>query len=104
MRSKKSCLSRRYKSKNSSNFKLMVIITYGCDGVFLVHSVPQAQSANYQYYCSFEAYLSRKIAKKVRTTFAIPPIILHDDVHPHISQPVTDLCVRWSWGLHYHHS
>jgi hypothetical protein len=39
--------------QNPSNVKVMVILMYDYDGVVLKHTIPQQQTVNAQYYCSF---------------------------------------------------
>ena len=44
---------RKSKVQNPSNVKVMVILVHDFDGVILMHTVPQQQTVNAQYYCSF---------------------------------------------------
>jgi hypothetical protein len=63
--------------------KVMVILLYDCDGVILTHTVPQWQTINVQYYCSFlEHNLRLALRKKRRHLTAEPTNLVHEFQEP----------------------
>ena len=81
-----------------SNVKAMFIVAYDIDGVILHHSVPQRQTLNAAYYCSFlHNHLCPALRRKWQHLLATNPIILHDNARAHTANVVTDLLHRWQW-------
>jgi len=81
----------------------MANLVYDCDGVILMHIVPQQQTVNTQYYCSFLEHNLRPVLRNKRQHFPQnPPIILQNNARPHAAQAVADLFDRRGSEVLYH--
>ena len=83
-------------SRTSTNAKVMVIVAYDCDGVILMHAIPQRHNVNAQYFRHFlENNLRPALRRKSPHFLKNPLIILQDNARAHMAQPVADLYRRW---------
>ena len=83
-----------------SNVKAMFIVAYDIDGVILHHTVPQRQTVNAAYYCSFlRNHLRPAVRRKRQHLLATNPIILHDNARAYTANVVTYLLRRWRWEI-----
>ena len=86
-----------------TNVKVMVIVAYNCDGVILTHAVPQRENVNAQYFRHFlENNLRPALRRRNPHFLQNPPIILQDNVRPHMAHPVAHLYRRCGWEVLHH--
>ena len=78
--------------------KVMSIVAYDFDGVFVTHSVPTGNRVNGAFYSYFlEHHLQPAVPRKYPNLLISHPILLHDCARSHIAAHVANLLRTWNW-------
>ena len=95
----KSNIPETHKFSTSAKVKQMMIFAYDHRGIITADRVPCGTIVTAAYYRDWMQKLRRKMHKNRSDLLGDGPLILHDNVRPHLGKVVTDLLSKYEWEV-----